>query len=213
MARKFKESKQCVALLGGTSSEYLGKRPLPKLLSERPFIVILGPRGVGKTSVAKRVLGRNPVVLKGQVLHDAAASAVRRRRWPEQMLDCPALLIDGPTLLSRRPGVTRLLQELIRERAERGLRTAVCQGDGDDSVLLLADEGDVQQRVTLNLRYPQGRGRVRFAARVCEELGLDRRYARTVQPDGLWTYLKVIRSLKKIERDGGEFHAEAVHGG
>ena len=79
-------------------------------------------------------------------------------------------------------------------------------------MLLLADEKYVHHRVTLNLRYPQGRGRVRFAARVCEELSLDRRYARYVQPDGTWTYLKVIRALKKIARDGGEFSVEGAHG-
>ncbi|MEC7241768.1 MAG: hypothetical protein VXW32_11065 [Myxococcota bacterium] len=212
MARKSKDIQQRVALLGGTSSEYLGRRPLPQLLVSRSFVLVLGPRGVGKTSVAKRVLGKNPLVLKGAALHDAAASAVRRGRWPLEVLDAPDLLIDGPTLLSRRPGVTRLLQALIRERSGRGHRTAVCQGDGDDSVLLLAQESEVQNQVTLNLRYPQGRGRIRFAARVCEELGIDRRYARLVQPEDRWTYLKVIRALKKIKRDGGEFSAGSGHG-
>jgi hypothetical protein len=71
---------------------------------------------------------------------------------------------------------------------------------------------DEQTRVTLNLRYPQGRGRVRFATRVCEELGLDRRYARTVRPEDPWTYLKVIRALKRIEREGGDFDVDNVHG-
>jgi len=64
---------------------------------------------------------------------------------------------------------------------------------------------DEQTRVTLNLRYPQGRGRIRFAVRVCEELGIDRRYARTTQPEDPWTYLKVIRALKRIEREGKSF--------
>ena len=159
------------------------------------------------------MLGRSPLVLKGSGLHDAAAAAVRRGKWPEELLLAPDVLIDGPTLLSRRPGVTRLLQALIRERSGRGHRTVVCQGDGDDSVLLLVEESEVQNQVTLNLRFPQGRGKIRFAARVCEELGIDRRYARLVQPEDRWTYLKVIRALKKVQRDGGEFDRGDAHGG
>ena len=211
MARRTKDIHQRVALLGGTSSEYLGRRPLPRLLVERSFVLVLGPRGVGKTSVARRVLTKNALVLKGTGLHDAAAAAVRRGKWPEELLAAKGLLIDGPTLLSRTPGVTRLLQGLIRERSSRGNRTVVCQGDGDDSVLLLVQESEVQNQVTLNLRYPQGRGKVRFAARVCEELGIDRRYSRVVQPEDHWTYLKVIRALKRIKRDGGEFDEERAH--
>ena len=211
MARRTKDIHQRVALLGGTSSEYLGRRPLPRLLVERSFVLVLGPRGVGKTSVARRVLTKNALVLKGTGLHDAAAAAVRRGKWTEELLAAKGLLIDGPTLLSRRPGVTRLLQGLIRERSSRGNRTVVCQGEGDDSVLLLVQESEVQNQVTLNLRYPQGRGKVRFAARVCEELGIDRRYSRVVQPEDHWTYLKVIRALKRIKRDGGEFDEERAH--
>ena len=213
MSRRNKEVRQCVALLGGTSSEYLGRRPLPRLLNTRPFVLILGPRGVGKTAVAKRILGRNTLTLKGEALHAAAASAVRRRKWPEAVAECEYLLIDGPTLLSRRPGVTRLLQHLISSRSEKGLRTVVCQGEGDDSVLLLTDEMDESTRVTLNLRYPQGRGRVRFAVRVCEELGLDRKFARIAQPEEPWTYLKVIRALKRMQREEAEMLSGEKHDG
>jgi len=213
MARKTKSTLRCPSLLGGTSSEYLGKRPLPRLLSQRQFVLILGPRGVGKTAVARRVLGRQVLLLRGEALHNAATSAVRKGRWSVDVLETPSLLIDGPTMLHRRPGVTRLLQALIERRTKNGLRTVVCQGDGDDSVLLLADGMDEQSRVTLNLRYPEGRGRVRFAHNVCEQLGLDVRIARTVQPDDPWTYLKVIRALKKIAREKERECEEAAHGG
>jgi hypothetical protein len=212
MARKTKSTLHCAALLGGTSSEYLGKRPLPRLLSQRQFVLILGPRGVGKTAVARRVLGRQILLLKGEALHNAATLAVRKRRWSVDVLETPSLLIDGPTMLHRRPGVVRLLQALIARRGQSGLRTVVCQGDGDDSVLLLTEGLEEQCRVTLNLRYPQGRGRVRFASRVCEQLGLDPRLARTVQPEDPWTYLKVIRALKRIERDGVDCVAEVDNG-
>ena len=191
----------CVALLIGTSSEYLGRRPLPRLLKRRPVLIVLGPHGVGKTSVARRVLGPSAMVLKGQILQDAAAAAVRRRNWPEELKTTEALLIDGPTLLNRRPGVTRLLCALIRHRAEAGLPTAVCQGSGDDSVLLLADEIDAGHRVTLNLRFPTRRGRVRWASRLCQQLGLEKELARVVHPEDEWTYLKVIRALNRSKRE------------
>jgi hypothetical protein len=43
-------------------------------------------------------------------------------------------------------------------------------------------------------------------------LGLDPRLARTVQPEDPWTYLKVIRALKRIERDGVDCVAEVDNG-
>ena len=194
-------NRDCAALLMGTSSEYLGRRPLPNLLTERTFLLVLGLPGVGKTSVARRVLGPKATLLRGANLQAAAVAAVRRRRWPEELQSAEALIIDGPTLLHRRPGVMRLLQSLIRERSERGLRTAVCQGAGDDSVLLLVDGLEEHDRVTLNLRFPAGRGRVRWTMRMCQELGVDRNMARQVQPDGPWTYLKVMRALKRLQKE------------
>ncbi len=194
-------NRDCAALLMGTSSEYLGRRPLPNLLTERPFLLVLGLPGVGKTSVARRVLGSKATLLRGANLQEAAVAAVRRRRWPEDLQTAEALIIDGPTLLHRRPGVIRLLQALIKTRSEQGLRTAVCQGAGDDSVLLLVDGLEGNERVTLNLRFPSGRGRVRWTMRMCQELGVDRGLARQVQPDGPWTYLKVMRALKRIQKD------------
>lgn len=195
------KARNCTALLSGTSSEYLGRRALPRLLQERPFLVILGPHGTGKTSVARRLMGPLLISLRGEALQEAAASAVRRRRWPDDVRNSPSLLIDGPTLLNRRPGAVRLLQSLILERCEAGYRTVVCQGDGDNSVILLLDGIPENLRVTLNLRFPAGRGRVKFASRMCQQLQIDRRYAREVQPEDGWTYLKVIRALHRIKRD------------
>lgn len=194
-------NRDCAALLMGTSSEYLGRRPLPNLLKDRPFILLLGLPGVGKTSVARRVLGQRATLLHGANLQEAAVAAVRRRRWPEELQTAEALIIDGPTLLHRRPGVTRLLQALIKQRSNDGLRTAVCQGAGDDSVLLLVDGLEESDRVTLNLRFPAGRGRVRWTMRMCQEMGVDRSLARRVQPEGVWTYLKVVRALKRVQKD------------
>jgi len=187
------------AALTGTSGEFLGLRPLPRLLQDRCLVVILGPRGVGKSSVARRVLATRPLVLRGQALQDAAARAVQRKRWADEVLDAPAFVIDGPTYLYRRPGATRLWMSLIQQRCERGHRTAVCGVEGDESAVLLLDAIEPERRVTLNLRYPVGRGRRRFASRVCDELGLERQHAK-IEVSEPWTYLKVMRALKRTAR-------------
>ncbi len=165
-------------------------------------MVVLGPRGVGKSSVARRVLGARPLVLRGQALQDAAARAVQRKRWADDILAAPGLVIDGPTYLHRRPGAVRLWMALIRERCERGNRTVVCGVEEDESAVLLLDAIPPEGRVTLNLRYPVGRGRRRFACRVCDELGLERQHGK-VEISEPWTYLKVMRALKKLVRDIG----------
>lgn len=188
------------AVLTGTSGEYLGKRALPRLLQDRCLVVVLGPRGSGKSSVARRVLQDRAVVLRGQALQDAAARAVQRKRWADDVLEAPGLVIDGPTYLFRRPGATRVLQVLIRERCERDLRTVVVGVEGDESAVLLLDSLEPERRVTMNLRHPEGRGRNRFAARVCDELGLERKHAK-VEVSEPWTYLKVMRTLKKLARE------------
>jgi hypothetical protein len=180
----------------GTSREYLGRRPLPRVVRSRPFVMLMGPQGVGKTSVARRIFGPSATTLCGEDLHDATVKAVRRQRWPEEILEAPALIIDGPTYLGRRPGATRLLRELILARTEAGRRTLVCQGSGDDSATLLMDAVEPELRATLTLRFPAGRGRQRHAVRRCRELGLDPVVGRRLEIGEPWTYARVERALR-----------------
>jgi hypothetical protein len=150
--------------------------------------------------VARKVLGGQVLVLRGDRLDTEVVGAVRRRSWPEELVLAPALLIDGPSFLQRRPGVTRLLAQLLQVRAADGRKTAVCQG-ADESVMLLADAVDPDQRATVSLRFPQRRGRLRFAKRRCVELGLPPSSALELNIDEPWTYLKVIRALKRVARE------------
>jgi hypothetical protein len=184
----------------GTSGQFLGKRRPSGDLVKKPVVLVLGAQGVGKTSVAKRLAGDQAKVLRTQALNEAAVVAVRKRKWPDELMSVSSLVLDGPTFLSRRPGVSRLLVSLIRERTSLGLRTVICQKGDDDSILLLCDDLPDDTRVLLNLRFPTGGGQTRFAGKVCDELDLHRKYARELAISEPWTYLKVIRALHKVKR-------------
>lgn len=198
-----RSQKAAPAALAGTSSMYLRARYLPKVLRERRLVVILGPKGVGKASVARRVLPSGSLTLRGDALHEACNRAVRRRAWPKEILEAPGLFIKEPTYLQRRHGVTRLLGQLIESRVDWGLTTVVSEGQ-DDSALLLLDAVEPGQGVTLNLRFPKRGGRMRFARARCEDLGLDPRLAARLEIEEPWTYLKVSRALYRIRRDREE---------
>ena len=187
-------------MLAGTSSQYLGGRALPKVLRQRALVLVLGPRGSGKSAVARQILP-SATILRGDKLDAEAARAVRRRRWPEELCEASELIIDGPSFLSRRAGVRRLLDQLLDERAAQGKRSAVVQG-ADDSALLLADAVEPHLRATVNLRFPQRNGRLRFARRLAEELGVPRDAADALVVEEPWTYLKVIRALHRMKRQG-----------
>ena len=70
------------ALITRTSGELIGRRPLPRVLLERPVLFVLGPRGVGKTSVARRILAEREgaVELSFRAAVVTAASANQRLR-------------------------------------------------------------------------------------------------------------------------------------
>lgn len=163
-------------------------------------MLVLGPAGCGKSSLARRLAGADGYTLRGDKLDTEAVRAVRTGRWPETLHQAPVLVIDGPTFLGRRPGVTRLLTVLLRERVADGLKTVLCEGS-DDSLSVLAENIAPNLRVTVNLRFPQQRGRRRFAKRIADELGLPASVPQELTVEAPWTYRKVIRALHRARRD------------
>lgn len=193
------------AFLTGTSAEYLGRRALPRIVRDRPTIFLLGPTGAGKTSVALRLAQPRPDYLDRIALEAALVDRVRSRVWPERCRLAPVLVLDGPVWLQSRPAIVRVLGELLRERNSKGLKTLVCQPDHDGSVNLLMDQVEPGSTVVLGLRFPKGRrGRLRFATRQCERMGLPKTAARGTETIEPWGYAQVKAYLDDWRRTHGD---------
>lgn len=196
-ARRRRKRRLKPALLTGTSGEYLGRKPLPRVLRERLLIVVCGPRCVGKSSVALALAGDKVRVLDGRSLSQAAVWRVRQKRWSKALIEVPSLVLDGPVFLCNRPSAAAMVGELLRERCAAGLRTVLVEGPvGDGSVELLMDAVAPELRATLTLRFPLEGGRMRFALGVCEDLGLPRELARATLEVDPWCYRAVRQRLE-----------------
>lgn len=162
---------------------------------------ILGPDGSGKSSVARRLAGPEALVLSTRELQDALVEQVAARLWSTDVLAAPVLVLDGPVWLRNRPATVSALTGLLCARLDAGRRTLVCQSDRDGSVHLLLDVTPAGSVVVLGLRMPTGRrGRMRFARRMCDRMGLPREAARGTGVLEPWTYARVIDHLRAWQR-------------
>ena len=91
------------------------------------------------------------------------------------------------------------MKELVRRRVDAQRVTILCEGSlRDGSIGLLMDAVNPELRATVTLRFPVGRGRLRFARRVCEELGLDRHHAHHVMGLDPWSYERAVLALTAL---------------
>jgi len=205
------------ALLTGTSTEFLGRRPLPRVVRERRTAMLLGPSRVGKTSVALRLATmdhRDPAgatYLDTLQLQGALLARVREGAWSASMLERPSLVLDGPVWLQNRPGAVAMYVELLAARARAGRRTFVVQSDDDGSIQELIGAMGAGAIVVIGLRFPEGRrGRMRFARRICVDLGLPEAAAiGTAQLDP-WGYDSVLAHLRGWALEHGALDSEAM---
>lgn len=184
------------AFLTGTSTEYLGNRPLPRVVRERPVVFVLGPDGSGKSAVGFRLAGAGTLKLDNRSCQKAILERVREGSWSDALLSAPTMVLDGPVWLQNRPGATGMLAELLELRAGAGLRTVVCQADTDGSVAVLLERMPAGLCATIALRFPRSRkARLRVAERICAASGVSPRVARKTVDLGRWDYHAVRSAL------------------
>lgn len=186
------------AHLTRTAGEFLGRRPLPRVIAERSLLFLLGPAGCGKTTVALRVLGAAPLVIDGPALRAHLVSRARYGRFPAAVEHAPLLLLDGVDCLFGREGAVALLGALLQQRTARGLKTVVVQGPADDSVVLLYPSVPCQLRASALLRFPVGRGRRRYVQQECRRVGVPFSAARAQVGVEPWTYAGVRSAIEAL---------------
>lgn len=186
------------AHLTRTSWEFLGRRPLPRVIADRPVVYVLGGQGVGKTAVARR-LAEGGLECDGPRLRALLVDAVRHRGFPAEVRDAPALILDDVDCLYGRYGAVDLLGQLLRLRADAGRKTVIVQGPADGSVTLLFGPVPLHWRASVLLRFPVGRGRRRHVLRVCAERSLTFTRAREAVNLEPWSYHRVARFLDNLE--------------
>lgn len=183
------------AHLTRTSAELLGRRPLPRLLVDRPVTYVLGPQGVGKTTVARRLCGDDRLEVGNDGMRRALIGAARKGTFPIELRRSPALLIDDLDFLYNRDGAVRLIGALLCEREAAGLRTVLCQGDADGSVTLLFTPVPLHRRASVLLRFPVGKGRRRYIRERAAALGVDAAALRELAALEPWSYRLVEERL------------------
>ena len=165
-------------------------------MRSRNHIVILGPPGCGKTSVAWHLCGPEAVYLDKHALQNAIVTHVRRGSWPSELLRARALILDGPVWLSHRPAAVIALRDLLDHRELAGLRTVIVQDPRGGSVYTLIDERPPGSTVLIGLRFPEGRSRKRYIRSVLDRMGMDHSLGHGLRHMTPWTYAGVTEAIE-----------------
>ena len=183
------------ALVSGTSQEFLGEKPLPRVIRDRGMVFILGPAGVGKSTVALTLAGDEALSLTENEVLGALKDQVREREWTKRLLNAHSLLLECPCFLDRRPAALDALRAFLRLRAGGGRRTIVVEAASGTAMERLMEAVHPGYRATIVLRFPVGRGRLRFAKRLCTELQISEMNATETTTLDPWTYAAVKSAL------------------
>lgn len=165
--------------------------------------MVVGPPGSGKSVVAQRIAGHGlggVVSLSPSEIESALERAVRRGgHWPDAVLEAPGLVLEGPNYLCTRRVVRDLLVNLLEDRADRGLKTVICENQEDGSSAMLQRALAPGRLVTVALRFPRSRsGRMRVARRIASEMGLPKSAARGTDALEPWCYARVVEALRGV---------------
>lgn len=198
MARR--RLKPPVVFLTGTFSEFVGNRSQPQALRSRPVLFLLGPAGSGKTTVARHCLGEDTRVVRKEEMFDRLIQRVLDRTWDNiEPYHDERLIVEIPSLMANRTQITKLLTEFIHERSRRGKKTAILDSEDNASLQGLMASIDSTMRVSIVLRFPEGKGRYRFLAHRCKLRNIPLRHARRLAKYQPWTYRAVLTELETLE--------------
>jgi len=179
------------ALVSGTSQEFAGGKPLPRSIRSRTMVFVLGPSGVGKTTVARSIGGPGARYLTSDDVLGVINAFTKTRKFDTSIEMHPAVVLECPCFLGRRPAALAALQSLLQIRAGGGRRTLVCEAETGAPLEDLMTVVHPGYRATVMLRFPVGRGRKRYAVRVCDELGVSSTYAAGTESIEPWSYAAV----------------------
>ena len=201
LSQKRERRRSLPSLVSGVYTEFTGCKPLPKAVQLRPIIFIFGPAGVGKTIVAKHLLAGEHTLYRQQELMEAFLQKVRKRRWPTELSTADNLIVEGPCFLEQRPQILTMLQSLTRLRLKKGLRTIILDAEDLGPVRQILRSIPPEERASIVLRFPEGRGRYRFLAHACRDRGIPLRHARRLMTLEPWNYASVFRDLEALNED------------